>query len=100
MSGARDQIARMMALVPYLNGKEIPLAEVAELFGVTPKRIVDDLNVLYLCGLPGLMPGDMIDIDFEALSGDGIVRLSNAEFLSRPLQLNSAQIFFQFQELT
>ena len=57
MSGARDQIARMMALVPYLNGKEIPLAEVAELFGVTPKRIVDDLNVLYWCGLPGLMPG-------------------------------------------
>ena len=91
MSGARDQIARMMALVPYLNGKEIPLAEVAELFGVTPKRIVDDLNVLYWCGLPGLMPGDMIDIDFEALSGDGIVRLSNAEYLSRPLQLNSAE---------
>ena len=33
----------------------------------------------------------MIDVDMEALEDDGIVRISNAEFLTRPLRLTPAE---------
>ncbi|HET7277146.1 MAG TPA: WYL domain-containing protein, partial [Dermatophilaceae bacterium] len=39
-------------------------------------------------------PGDLIDIDMEALEseeGDGMIRLANAEYLSRPLRLGSSE---------
>ncbi|MBA2558402.1 MAG: WYL domain-containing protein, partial [Propionibacteriales bacterium] len=50
-------------------------------------QIIKDLNVVWFCGLPDAMPGDMIDIDMDALDGEGVVRLSNADFLTRPLRL-------------
>lgn len=85
---ARTQVERMLALVPYLRGREgIRVDDVARDFNVQPGQIVKDLNVLWFCGLPDAMPGDMIDVDMDALEGEGVVRLSNAEFLSRPLRL-------------
>lgn len=89
---ARDQVARLLALVPYLQRDEgVPLKKVADEFGVTPEQVRKDLNVLWMCGLPG--PGELIDIDFEAFEDnpDGLVRLSNAEYLTRPLRLNSTE---------
>ncbi|MEJ7705872.1 MAG: hypothetical protein WKF82_00545 [Nocardioidaceae bacterium] len=59
----------------------------AEDFGVKPAQIVKDLNVLWFCGLPNAVTGEMIDIDMDALKGQGVIRLSNAEFLTRPLRL-------------
>jgi proteasome accessory factor C len=87
-ANAQTQVERMLALVPYLRAREgISVAEVARDFNVAPGQIVKDLNILWFCGLPDALPGDMIDVDMEALEGDGVVRLSNAEFLSRPLRL-------------
>ncbi|MGI8887907.1 MAG: helix-turn-helix transcriptional regulator [Nocardioidaceae bacterium] len=87
-ANAQDQVARMLALVPYLQAREgIRLDEVAEDFGVKPAQIVKDLNVLWFCGLPNAVTGEMIDIDMDALKGQGVIRLSNAEFLTRPLRL-------------
>ena len=93
MSGARDQLGRLLAMVPYLQGREVPVDQVARDFGVTPKRVINDLWVLCMCGLPGLLPGDLIEIDFDALEPDGdqVVRLSNAEFLPRPLRLDTVE---------
>ncbi len=87
-ANAQTQVERMLALVPYLRGREgISVDDVARDFKVPPGQIVKDLNVLWFCGLPDAMPGDMIDVDMDALEGEGVVRLSNAEFLSRPLRL-------------
>lgn len=87
-ANAQSQVERMLALVPYLRGREgVSVAEVARDFSVSPGQIVKDLNILWFCGLPDAMPGDMIDVDMDALEGEGVVRLSNAEFLSRPLRL-------------
>ena len=95
MSGAREQVARLLALVPYLNTHpEVALEQAARDFGVPAQQIVRDLKVLWYCGLPGLGPGDLIDIDMEALDseeGDGMIRLSNAEYLGRPLRLGSSE---------
>lgn len=96
MTGAttKNQLARLLALAPYLQSRgAVPLREVAADFEVTPDQIFKDLRVLYMCGLPGSMPGDLIDINVEALldDPDGLVRIDNAEFLARPLRLGSTE---------
>lgn len=90
--GSRDQVTRLLALAPYLQTRgEVPLNDVAGDFGVSPAQVLKDLRVLYLCGLPGYGPGDLIDINVEALENDpdGVVRVDNADFLARPLRLGS-----------
>jgi proteasome accessory factor C len=92
MSGAREQVGRLLALVPYLQARrEVPLEQAATEFGVTPAQIVKDLNVLWFCGLPGLGMGDLIEVDMDALEGEGVVRVSNADYLTRPLRLDSSE---------
>jgi len=94
MTGAstRDQLSRLLTLAPYLQTRgAVPLAEVAADFDVSRDQILRDLRVLYMCGLPGFGPADLIDINVESLleDPDGLVRIDNAEFLARPLRLGS-----------
>ncbi|MGZ8738090.1 MAG: helix-turn-helix transcriptional regulator [Nocardioides sp.] len=92
MSGARDQVGRLLALVPYIQTRrEVSLEEAAAEFGVRPAQIVKDLNVLWYCGLPGLGMGDLIEVDMDALRGEGVIRVSNADYLTRPLRLDSSE---------
>ncbi|MGH3330566.1 MAG: WYL domain-containing protein, partial [Nocardioidaceae bacterium] len=92
MSGARDQVGRLLALVPYIQSRdEVSVEQAAADFGVRPQQIVKDLNVLWFCGLPGLGMGDLIDVDMDALSGEGVIRVSNADYLRRPLRLGSSE---------
>jgi proteasome accessory factor C len=92
VSGARDQVGRLLALVPYIQARrEVPLDEAAAEFGVRPAQIIKDLHVLWFCGLPGLGMGDLIEVDMDALEGDGVIRVSNAEYLTRPLRLDSSE---------
>ncbi|MGI8578225.1 MAG: helix-turn-helix transcriptional regulator [Nocardioidaceae bacterium] len=87
-ANAKTQVARMLELVPYLRAREgISVDEVAGDFAVAPAQIVKDLKVLWFCGLPNSVTGDMIDIDMEALDGEGVVKLANADYLTRPLRL-------------
>jgi proteasome accessory factor C len=93
-TGARDQMRRLLALVPYLQTREaVSIKQVAADFGVSEARIRSDLKVLWFCGLPGLGMGDLIDIDMDAVEGGGdeVIRLSNAEYLTRPLRLDSTE---------
>jgi proteasome accessory factor C len=91
-SNARDQVTRLLALVPYLQSRgEISVADAAREFGVTPRVIRRDINVLLFCGLPGLGMGDLIEVDFEALEGEDVIRLSNADYLTRPLRLDTTE---------
>lgn len=95
MSSARSQVARLMALAPYLRARPdgVPLAELAEEFGVTAATMRRDLQTLVMCGLPELLPDDLIDIDLEAFETDpdGIVRIHNADFMARPTRLSSGE---------
>lgn len=87
---AQAQVRRLLSLVPYLRKHDgAAIADVAEAFGVPPQRIREDLNVLWMCGLPGLSPGDLIDIDMDAVDGEGVIHLSNADYLTRPLRLTA-----------
>jgi proteasome accessory factor C len=81
-----DQVSRLLALVPYLQrNPDVDLEATAIAFGITTKQLLKDLDVLWYCGLPGGLPGDLIEIDMDALDS-GRIRLSNAEFLTRPMR--------------
>jgi proteasome accessory factor C len=91
-SGARDLVGRLLALVPYIQAREeVSLEQASADFGVPPGQLVKDLNVLWFCGLPGLGMGDLIDVDMEALEEEGVIRLANADYLTRPLRLDSTE---------
>ncbi len=92
---AKDQVVRLLRLVPYLYARgTVRVDEAAADLGVTPERLVTDLKVLFMCGLPGGYPDDLIDVDLDALEGeeaDGVIRVSNADYLARPLQLSPTE---------
>ena len=87
---SQDQVRRLLSLVPYLREHDgAVLTEVAQTFGISESTLREDLNVLWMCGLPGLAPGDLIDIDMDAVEGEGVIHLSNADYLPRPLRLSA-----------
>ena len=94
-SGAKDQVARLLTLVPYLHARDsVRLDEAAVALGVSPHQLLKDLKVLLMCGLPGGYPDDLIDVDLDALEdpgGDGVIRISNADYLARPLRLTPTE---------
>ena len=77
--------------VPAGPGRACPSSRSPRDFGVDRQTIVNDLNVLWFCGLPEAVTGDMIDVDMEALETDGVVRLDNADYLRRPLRLTARE---------
>jgi len=88
MSTSADQVARLLALIPYLQARPgITLADAAAAFSISQKQLMADLWVAFMCGLPGGMPGDLIEVDMDAVEGEGVIRLSNAAVLSKPLRL-------------
>lgn len=93
MSTSLEQVARLLALVPYLQANpDADLAATAAKFGVTQRRLLADLEVLWFVGLPGGMPGDLIDIDMDAVEEQGRISLSNAEYLSRPMRFTIEEV--------
>ncbi len=96
-SAARDQVARLLTLVPFLHSRSsgaVRLEDAARALGTTPQQVLSDLKVLLMCGLPGGFPDDLIDVDLDALEepgGDGMIRVSNADYLARPLRLTPTE---------
>ncbi len=82
-----EQVARLLALVPYLQSHpDAELGPTAAVFGVTAQVLLSDLDVLWYCGLPGGLPGDLIEIDMDQVVESGRIRLTNAGYLSRPMR--------------
>ena len=73
--------ARLLDLVPYLNTHQgIALNELAAHFEVTTAQMSADLTTLWMCGLPGYTPLELMDLEFES----GYVTIRNAATLSKP----------------
>jgi proteasome accessory factor C len=87
---SQAQVRRLLSLVPYLREHDgVAMTEAAATFGISVQTLREDLSVLWMCGLPGLTPGDLIDIDMDAVDGEGVIHLSNADYLTRPLRLSA-----------
>jgi proteasome accessory factor C len=90
-AGAKDQVARLLTLVPFLHTHgQVRIDEAARALGVDEEQLVKDLMVLLMCGLPGGYPDDLIDVDLDALEA-GVIRVSNADYLARPLRLTPTE---------
>ncbi|GAA1183657.1 WYL domain-containing protein [Ornithinimicrobium humiphilum] len=81
---ATARLSRLLTMVPWLlNRQGIDLASAAAELGVSEQQVVDDLQVLFVCGTPGHYPDDLIDAQWEG----GKVFVSNADTIARPLRL-------------
>lgn len=73
--------ARLLDLVPFLNTHQgIALKELAAHFDVTATQMSADLMTLWMCGLPGYTPLELMDLEFES----GYVTIRNAPTLAKP----------------
>jgi len=88
MSAGDARLSRLLALVPYFEAHPgVEASQAAEDFGITEKQLRKDLDLLWVCGLPGGGPGDLIDLSFE---GSTISVVFNAG-IDRPLKLTAAE---------
>ena len=88
MSQVSTRLVRMLNMVPYFQANpKVTRDEAAAALGVTRKQLDSDLEQLWMCGLPGYSPGDLIDFDFE---GD-TVEVTFSAGVDRPLRLTSTE---------
>ena len=88
MPGVADRLPRLLALVPYLLARPgVRIDDAAADFDVTPRQLRRDLELLWMCGLPGYGPGDLIDLSFE---GDTVTVTFDAG-MSRPLRPSATE---------
>ena len=81
-----ERLPRLLALVPYLRTHPyVALQELADVFSVPVRQIRQDLELLWVCGLPGGAPGDLLDLSF---TGDRVTLL-DPQTLDRPLRLTA-----------
>ncbi|QLL05462.1 helix-turn-helix transcriptional regulator [Mycobacterium vicinigordonae] len=88
MTELSNRLVRLLNMVPYLTANpRITKSEAAAKLGVSDKQLEADLNQLWMCGLPGYLPGDLIDFEF---SGD-TVQVTFSAGIDRPLKLTSPE---------
>lgn len=84
MNASEERLPRLLALIPWLRAHPgVEVATAAKQFGITEAALRADIELLWFCGLPGLGPSDLIDVEFE---GDTIT-VVDAQTLDRPLRL-------------
>ncbi|WP_372517087.1 helix-turn-helix transcriptional regulator [Mycolicibacterium frederiksbergense] len=75
-------------MVPYFQANpKVTRAQAAAALGVSGKQLDADLDQLWMCGLPGYSPGDLIDFDFV---GD-TVEVTFSAGVDHPLRLTSTE---------
>jgi proteasome accessory factor C len=83
-----SRLIRLLNMVPYFQANpRVTYAKAAADLGVTRKQLQADINQLWICGLPGYGPGDLIDFE---LSGD-TVKVTFSAGMDQPLRLNSSE---------
>lgn len=88
MAGATDDLPRLLALVPWLlSHPGTSIEQAAGEFHVTPDQLRADLNLIWMCGLPGQGPGDLIDV---WITKDRVT-LANADTIAAPLRLSASE---------
>jgi proteasome accessory factor C len=82
------RLTKMLSIIPYFlahPGQNI--RDGAKALGMSVPELHRDLNRLWLCGLPGYSPGDLIDISF---AGDA-VEVGFSAGVDRPLRLTRTE---------
>ena len=89
MSDAATRALRLIDLVPFLHSHPgISLKDAANEFHVSVPELVADLNLLFMCGLPGYTPLELIDLTFD----DGYVVLRDPQNLTMPRNFTESEL--------
>jgi proteasome accessory factor C len=86
---APDRMRRVLAVVPWIvanPGRTV--GEVAARFQISEDELLDDLNVVFMVGLPPYSPDALVDVEID---DEGRVNIRLADFFSRPLRLTPSQ---------
>ncbi|MFM7949784.1 MAG: helix-turn-helix transcriptional regulator [Actinomycetales bacterium] len=88
MADAATRALRLLDLVPYLKAHPgVSLKQISEVFKVSTSELIADLNLLFLCGLPGYTPLELIDLSVD----DGTVVLRDAQNLDAPRNFTESE---------
>lgn len=83
-----SDLARQLNLLPYFTRyKGRTVMEAARDLGQPSSQIMEDLNRLWMCGLPGLLPGDLVELDHSFKE----VKIHNAQGMDKPLRLTPTE---------
>jgi len=87
-SKTAQRLTRILAMLPWVIGHPgATVDEVCDRFGYHRKDLLADLDLVFVCGLPGYGPGDLM----EAYVEDEEVIVDMADYFSRPLRLSPAE---------
>ena len=85
---AVDRVTRVLDLVPFiLENPGIEVSVLAAKFSISEKQILADLELIFMCGLPGYTPYELIDLAFE----DGVVTVIDPQVLDKPRIFNEIE---------
>jgi proteasome accessory factor C len=81
---ADTRLGRLLAIVPWIAARDGPtIQEVCRRFNVAEQDLLEDLNLLFLCGIYPFTPDVLVDVNIA----DGRVWISMADWFRRPLRL-------------
>jgi len=81
--------SRLINLIPMLySNPSLEISEVARELEISEKQLLDDLNLLWVCGLPGHSHLELIDMNFES----GFIEIIEPQNLVRPLNLTPLEV--------
>ncbi len=82
------RLERILLLVPYcVRHPGVSISELAERLGAPEKEILEDLNLLFVCGLPDYTPADLIEVFID----EDRVFIRMADYFARPLRLTRTE---------
>jgi len=80
-----ERVKRILTMVAYVRRQPegVPLQELADYLGCTPKEAAEDIDAVLMCGVPPYLPSDYINAGIEG----GRVFISFADHIHRPINL-------------
>lgn len=87
VSRSLDLVAHVCAEQDLQVGGRVPLEHLRQRFDLSQAELTDTLNRLMLCGIPGGMHHELLDLQVDAHG----VRISDAAALAQPMNLSLAE---------
>lgn len=82
------RLTRMLSMLPWVIANPgATVAEVCDRFDYTPRQLAADLNLVFVCGLPGYGPGDLM----VAYIDDDEVVVEMADYFSSAVRLSAPE---------
>lgn len=83
-----SRLERILLLVPYcVKHPGVTISELATALGAPESEILEDLNLLFVCGLPDYTPADLMEVYIE----EDQVFIRMADYFARPLRLTRTE---------